>query len=200
MTVHLVGSFPIGGVNIAAQGAVGLIGPLIAELDLMLAFGLGPIEADLAIQLNAALTAQIQLTNNPLAAIQAVLSAAASISASFALPGISANISANASIAAALSLKLGGLQAIIAAALAVKIPAVDFLAALAANLSAGPVVVASWGFADPPATLATTGVQIQSLFTAGLPGILPFEPVYGVLITTKVPSASAALSATLLCL
>lgn len=209
MAVHVVGSFPLGGINIAANASVALLSSLTAELDLMLfgSFGLGSFGADLSLAFNASIEASLQLgAINPLAQIQLTLSALAQIEASFSaainigIPTlqITAQISANIALQASLGLRLGGIQALIAAALAVKLPAVDFLAGLAANLSAGPVVVASWGFTSAPDTLANTGTQIDSLFHGGVGGIAAHDPVYGVLLVTKSPSASVGISATLL--
>jgi hypothetical protein len=211
MALHLVGSLPVGSINIAASSSVDLIGPLLAQFDTMLfgSFGLGSVGADLSLQLQASLSANlniglqfanpllnIEMTLSALANIQAALSAAASIS----LPTlqISAQLSANASLAAVLGLKLGGIQALISAAMAIKLPAVDFLASLTSNLGVGPVVCASWGFTDPPDTLANTGAEIAAAFGSGYGGIGATEPVYGVLLVTASPSASVGISATLL--
>lgn len=207
MAVFVVGSFPIGGINLAAAGAVTIIGPLLGTFDSLIAFGLGPLSADLLAQFNAALQAQIQISfnlTNPLAAIQATINALAHIQASLQAainlsiptPNILAQLSAAVSISGSFGIKLGGIQLLISAALAVKLPAVDFLAALAANLSVGPVVVASWGFHDPATTLAQTGTDIGNLFHAGLGGLLPFDIVYGVLLVSKA-SASAGIAATM---
>jgi hypothetical protein len=186
--------------------------PLTAQLDVMLfgAFGLGSVSADLALTFNASIDASLQIAlniQNPLVNIQLLLSAIAnvqaSLSAAFSIPQVptaqlAAQISANAAFQGAIGAKLSGIQAVISAALAVKLPAIDFLASLTANLSAGPVVVASWGFANPPDTLVNTGAQIDALFSGGVGGIAANDTVYGVLVLTKSPSASAAISATLL--
>lgn len=213
MSFHVVGAFPLGGINIAASGSAALLGPVLGELDLLLfgQFGIGPLSADTAFQFNASVTAGVQLViqfSNPFETIQRTLAALAQVSASLtaslglSIPNvaIAGLISGNIALQASLGIKLGGIQAQIAAALAVKLPAVDFLAGLAANLALGPVVVGSWGYADSPTALATTGADISARFSAGLPGIAPGEPVYGVLLVTKVPSASVGISSTLLVL
>jgi len=209
MSLHFVGALPLGGINLAAAGATGALAPTLAQLDAMLfgQFGLGALQAEVATNLSAALQAQIQISfqiGNPLLSAAAQIAAAESVLASLIagleLPnlGLAFSLSSSAAISATQALKLGGIQALITAVIGVKLPAVDFLANLAANLSAGPVVVASWGYASSPVTLAATGADIQAAFAAGIGGILPGEVVYGVLLTTKVASASTALSATLL--
>lgn len=211
MALHLVGSLPVGGVNIAASASVAILSSLTAELDLMLfgAFGLGSFGADLALQFQASVSASLNIGlqfANPFLNVQLTLSALANITASLSasislsIPTlqISAQLSANVALAAVLGLRLGGIQALISAALAVKLPAIDFLASLAANLALGPVVVASWGYTDPPDTLANTGADIAAAFSSGYGGIGAGDNVYGVLLVTAVPSASVGISATLL--
>ena len=213
MTFHVVGSFPLGGIHTAANASAVILGPVLGELDLLLfgQFGLGPLSADTFLQFNAAATANIQLAlqlSNPFDVIQRTLAAMAQVqaslsaAASLSLPNlqIAGLAAANAALQASFGVKLGGIQAQIAAALAIKAPAVDFLAQLSANLALGPVVVGSWGFANPPTSLTITGSEISAAFSSGLPGIAPGEAVYGVLLVTKVPSASAGISATLLVL
>ena len=211
MSFHVVGSLPLGGINIAANASVAILGSLTAELDLMLfgSFGLGTFGAQLSLlfdaHVSAALSIGLQFTN-PLEAIELTLSALvniqASLSAALNLPipsiQVSAQLSANASITAALGLQLGGIQLLIAAALAVKLPAIDFLASLTASLAAGPVVVASWGFADAPDLMINTGSEIFTAFSSGFGGLLPTDHVSGVMLITKTPSASVAISSILL--
>lgn len=211
MTFHLVGSVPLGGFNVAANASIGALAPALAQFDLMLygPNGLGATAADLALSFNASIDVTLGLglqVQNPLVNIQLTLSALAQVQAALtaslniSIPTIqiTAQLQANASLQAALGVQLGGIQALIAAALAVKLPAVDFLTSLTANLSAGPVVIGSWGFADPPDTLFNTGAEIEAAFAGGIGGILPTDAVYGVLIVTNSVSASTAISATLL--
>lgn len=212
MSLNFVGSFPIGAINVAASGAVALVAPLFAELDLALfgAFGLGPLQADLRLQFKAALDAEVSLgiqISDPFASLQALANLLASLQ--LGLPTIAlqatAALSANLAISAALAAKLGGIQALIEAALAVKAPAIQFMAALQAALSAGPVDLLSFGIdssGNPVGTdtLALVGSAVQAQFSAGLPGgtpILPGDPVFGIILVTKTPGARAALMATL---
>lgn len=209
MSVVLIGSFPLGAINVSLSGAVTLVLPLLAQFDLLLtgSFGLGSLLADLSLQLNAALNVQVTLglsISNPFASLLAQLNAILQIQAgiqaslSLGLPvvslTISANISAAASISATLALKLGGIQALIDLSLRIKLPVINFLANL--DLSAGPLVLLSIGYASG-STLLSSGAEYNALCGANLGGINPGDPVFGVIILTKSPSAALALSATL---
>jgi hypothetical protein len=205
MSVALVGSFTLGEVNVAAAGALAVLNPLLGEFDLAVTLGLGGAIGDLSAQLSAALSVQAQVAlqvSNPIAALEASLQAAvrlvAEISASLALglPTIAIQASASVSIAAALTAKLGGLQLLIDAALAVKFPAVNLAASLAAHLSAGPVILLSIGAVGPD-TLASAGTALGALFHAGVGGVQPADSVYGVVLLTKAPSVWASLQATI---
>lgn len=207
MALTPVGSYTLGEINIGLAIGIGLMNPLLLQIDLFLTgqFGLGPFLADIQVQFNAAISATLQLSigiSNPLAALEALLRAFASLQASlaialaFPLPTISiqasAQLSAIASLSAALSLKIGGIKALLAAGLAVKIPALQFVAQMAATLSAGPAHL----LAFTGDSLATAGAQIQSQFAAGLgpdDPINPTEAVSGILIVTKDPAVFAAL-------
>jgi len=210
VSLTVLGSFPLGGINLAAAAAVTTTAPVLGQFDSLLfsPLGLGGLQSDVALQLNGALQAQIQLglsISNPLKTIQDTLNGLASIAASLTLaltlplPAVqlTATLSASVAISATLAAKLGGIQALMAAAINVKLPAVDFIASLAANLSAGPVVLASWGYIGPTTTLAQAGVDINAAFSTGLGGLVPGDTVYGVLMVTKSVSASAALAATI---
>ena len=212
MPLHTVGTLSLLDINIAAAGALTITTPLLAQLDLMLfgSFGLGSTAASLSLSFNASIDASLQLglgLQNPLQTIQLTLSALAQIesallsAANISVPTIqiSSQISANIATQAAIGAQLAGVQAQIAAALAVKNPAVDFISSLTANLSTGAsVVVASWGYAAPPDSLAAIGADIDAAFSSGIGGLLPSDSVYGVLLVTKDVSASSAISATLL--
>lgn len=209
-----IGSFGMLDINVAGAAAVAFFNPLAAQFDLMISgqFGLGALQADLSAQFNAAASLQVELglqISDPLAGLQATLSAIGQLVAgiqaaiSLGLPTISAelnaSLSANAALTASLGIKLGGISALIDLALSVKIPAVQFFAELQASLSAGPLVLVSFGF-DPagsfdPEVLANVGAQIQAMFGAGLTGITPAESVAGIVILTKAPAAAAAVSA-----
>jgi hypothetical protein len=146
----------IGSINVGLFAAVGLLGPLLAQIDLMLygSIGIGALHADFSLQLSAALQASLDIglnLSNPFIGFSLALSAIATLQAQIALAlsgqisfslDASLQLSANASFSAALSARLGGLELVIQAAIALKIPAIEFLARL--NLSAGPLLVASW--------------------------------------------------------
>lgn len=207
MALTPLGSFTLGQVNIGLAVGIGLMNPLLLQMDLFLTgqFGLGPFLLDAQVQFNAAISAVAQISlgiGNPLAALQQLLAAFAQIQASLSialslsLPGLSlqasAQISVLASLSAALSLKIGGIRALIAAGLAVKIPALKFVAAMSAALAAGPVHLLSF----TGNTLGNTGSEIQAAFSSGLgPSnpILPGEFASGIVIVTKDPAVFAAL-------
>lgn len=205
MSVLYLGGFSLGTINVGLNGVVVLAVPLLAQFDLMLtgSFGLGALAADLSAQLNAALSLQISLglkISNPFASLKAQLAAIlqiqASISATIALglPAMSASLSlslsASAAIVGTLGIKVGGLNLLIKAALAVKLP----LVALLGTFDLSPnFELLSIGY-DAPTTLAASGAQYNALASAGIGGILPGNQVFGVIMLTKVPSASVALS------
>jgi hypothetical protein len=210
VSVGLVGSYTLGGINVAANTSVVLMAPALAQLDLALtgSFGLGALQADIAAQFEAAMSNQVALAvqlTNPFEALQQALQAAIAIQASITatialgLPAVSAevgvSISASAAISVSLAARLGGIKALIEAALSVKLPAVNFLGDLAGNLSVGPVVLLS--FHAPGDTLSLVGAELDALFAAGIGGISPHQQVYGVVLVTGAPSAWAAMQATL---
>lgn len=216
MSVVIVGSLPLGGINLAAAAAVPVIGPLVKQLDFALTgpFGVGTTGADLTAQLTAqlalqaklaaslvpALTAKTALTAvlNIQAQIQGLLNGVVSLKALLNLgaPSIDANVTAgiqaSAGLVAKLAVRVAGLKAVVDLGLAVKAPAVTFVANLAANLAVGPVVLLSIGAAAPD-TLASAGSEIQSLFSAGVADIAPGDTVYGLVLLTKSPSAWASM-------
>lgn len=201
MALNIIGTLPLGGINLVAGAVINVLPPLMAQFDAVLfgSLGLGALEADLSFQLNATLQATIQLSNPfdaILASLQGLVQVAANLNAmiSLGLPAInlnaSANISANLTLSALLAAKLGGIQALISAALAVKAPVLDLLAGL--NIGAS-CVLASFGFSSVD-TLSSAGTSINAFFQTGFEGILPSDQVFGVIILTKQPSASVALS------
>jgi hypothetical protein len=208
MTVGLIGALPIGGINVAAAASIGLVAPLFAQLDLALfgAFGLGPLEADIALQFKAAVDVSLGLSlgiSDPFAGIAALANLLASIQ--ITLPTVtlelSAAIAANISLAAALSLKLGGISALIEAMIAVKLPAVNFFAQLAAALSAGPVFLLNFDNPLLSGGLAGAGAQIAAQFSVGLVDganfIAPGDGVFGIILLTKDPTVFASLGTVL---
>lgn len=211
MALSTVGSFTLGQINIGLLAGLGLLNPLIAQFDLFLTgqFGLGPFLFDVQVQFNAAISAVLQLginLSNPFVAIQALIMAFAQLQAalaaalSFGLPTvalqISGQIAAVAALTGALAVKLGGIKALLAAGLSVKIPVVQFIAQISAALSAGPAYLLTFS----GSSLAVTGAQIGAQFAVGLgpsDPILPTQIVDGVLIVTKDPAVFAALGAIL---
>jgi hypothetical protein len=203
----VVGSFPLGEINVALDGTVSLIPPVLSQVDLMLTgqFGLGALVSDLSAQLNAALSLQATLTLqlvNPFASLAAQLAAILQIQAGIAatlalgLPAVSttvaASISGSAGISAALGVKVAGLQALIKTALSAKLPLASVLETF--NLSAGPVELLSIGYASP-STLASSGAEYEALTLGPLGSILPGDRVWGVVLLTNDSSVAAALSA-----
>ena len=202
MSVEFVDELSFGALM---PGIVLLIPPLLAGFDLVLtgSFGLGALLGDLSAQLNASLSIQLEIglqISDPFGAISAQLSALLQVQAdleaalALGLPSISASfslsLSASASISAALGLQIGGIQLLISASLALKIPIV----ALLASLEAGPVDLLSVGFTGGPDVLSTVGTQLNTLANSDAIGtLLPTDQVYGVILLTKVPSASVAI-------
>jgi hypothetical protein len=207
MALTHVGSFTLGEINIGLMAAFGLLNPLALQLDLFISgqFGLGPFMADLQVQFQAAISAQLSLgiqISDPFAAVRALITAAANLQASlqlalaFGLPTVSIQLSAQLSAALALSaslqLKLGGIKLLLAGAINLKIPLLKLIADLQAALSAGPVHLLSFTGSN----LATTGAQISSAFGGGLgpdDPITPGEMVSGVVMIMKDPVVFAAL-------
>jgi hypothetical protein len=194
-SVTIVGT--LGQINIAATAAVGVLFPLSAQLDGLMSFALGPLQADLAAQFNAAIAAQATLTlqiGDPFAALQLALAAIgqlqAAIQAALTLPpvnlSISAELTATAALVASLSAKLGLIDALLKVALKIKLQALKFTADLEAALTLPGVALCEFDSAN----LATAGAEIQALFTAGIPAMGPATaPVQGIIIV-GVTSAS----------
>lgn len=202
---------PVGGVNAAASASLNILGPLLAQIDFSLfgSLGIGTLKANLQAQLSASLKASLDLgigISNPFAGFQAALGGIAALQAqislalSGAIPAVSieanAQLSALASFSGLLAVQIGGLEALIQASLAVKIPAVEFMAGL--NLSAGPIMAVAW--TDTP--LNVVGAALNNDFSTGLSfgpsSIAPGDSTYGILLLTKSPSAFLSLQATLL--
>lgn len=195
----------LGEFNVGLAAAVGFLNPLGAQLDALIGIGIGPLQFDLAAQLNAALAAQVGLTiavSDPTAGIRAVLSAlgglAAALNAALALSipsiEIGLQLSAVAALSGTLAIQLGGLQLSIQAALAIKIPALRAAASLAASLALGPAFAFSYN-----GVLATVGGEIAALYSSDLVDgsntIESTDNVYGITLLTKEPLVSVALQA-----
>ena len=207
----------LGEINIAVSGALAVLNPLLAGVDLSLfgSLGLVSIKENFQLQLNAALSASVSINLglvNPLLAYQQLLDDIARLYADILrvlsqgfIPAVSVEIttqiSAVLALAASLELQIGNLTLLIQALLALKIPAFSVAGSLAAHLSAGSAIVISFDQNTTPLTLAGAGSAIAAQFASGLSSgpatILPTEPVYGVVIVTKLPSTWAALQAIL---
>jgi len=196
----LIGS--LGDANVAAAAAVALLNPLGIQLDAAIAFFLGPLQAELALALSVAIDIQIALDLGISISLAAQLDAAialvASLSAGIGISA-SASISADASIAAALSLRLGLLNVLLEAMIAVKIPAMRAAAEFAAALSGPDIAVLVWNGTDPaaPLTLSDAGAQIKNMFDAGitlgpLNGPQAADNTLGVIIVGSAPSLGAS--------
>jgi len=173
-------------VNPSAAMAIGFINPLGAQLDLALTgkLGLGKLHADLTGQLNAALNVGINFAGPTLA-----LTGIAQLQAQLALPSVSVSVGANAALIADLELQIGGLEAMIAAALAVKLPAINFAGQLAAKLKLGPVTVLAWADATKAEVFGWANEALDSLNTSSGPPPNSF----GVMIATASPDAWAGI-------
>lgn len=209
-TVDEIAGGTLGEMNVGLGVAVGFINPLSAQIDAMIALGLGPLQADLAIELsgNLALSASLglQISIDPLASLRAALAAIAQIQAALSLglslpvPSITAGaqLSANAALAAALTAKLGIIKGIIEAALRIKFPAIAAGAELAAALAAGPAIAATFdGLADNT-SLSEIGSLVEAKFAGGLSygaeTIDPTDPVSGIMFVTTATAAFDAMA------
>lgn len=195
-------------INVGLAAALGFMVPMGAQIDALIALGLGPAEFDLAASFNAALSAQATLTlqiGDPTVAIQialqAVMQLQAALQASLTLPpvtlSLNAELSATAALAASLAAKLGSIKLLIEASLAVKIPAMKLAGDLTAALSAGGTVFLQYFDGQ----LDSVGGEVASAFGSGLAygahAINPTDAVVGVLITAAY-SASMESSVKLL--
>lgn len=202
--LHEIGSFPLLPLFPSVAATLSLIDPLLAAFDLMIngPFGLLTILGDLSLEVQAALDLQLNAAlavSDPLAQLEASLQAIVQLTAglqaaiSLGLPTLSIELNVDLGLVAALELELGGLQALIDLALQVEIPLINFIADLVLNLNAGPVVLLSFGFPDNE-LLSVVGAECAALFAAGVDTIAPTDPVAGIMIVTKVPSAQVGLS------
>jgi len=194
---ELAGS--LGNINVAASAAVAILFPLSAQLDGLLSFALGPLQADLAAQFNAAIAGQATLTlqiGDPTAALQLAIAAIAqlqaALQAALSLPpvnlSLSAELTATAALVASLSIKLGLIDLLIKAALQIKLGAVKFAGDLEAALGANAVLATFSG-----SSLAVAGTDVKALFDAGLTGIPPTSsPVSGIIVVAQATAGFEA--------
>jgi hypothetical protein len=190
--------------NVGAAAAVALLNPLGAQVDALLALGLGPFQALLAAQFNAALAASASLAltiSDPLSALRAAIAAVAqlqaALSAALALPPIqlslSAELTASAALAATLQGQLGGLQLLIRAALAIKIPAIQAAAQAYADLNVGPFfAIAFSGSSTAEVSSWLAGEVGSGGLTADSLTLPPTLPTFGVLIFAAASIAADA--------
>lgn len=199
--------------NVGAAAAVGFLNPLGAQLDALLALGLGPFQVTLAAQFNAALAAQASIsltvglgqfaiTAQFKAAISALAQLQAALSASLALGlppvqfGLNANLAATAALAATLQAQLGGLQLLIKAAIAVKVPAIRTAASLNAALAAGPFFAISFSGETLQDTVSWLSAEVANGGLSADSHVLrPADQTYGIFLFGSVPSFSGALAA-----
>ena len=208
-SVDAVAGGTLGSINLAAFSANIFLPALTAQIDLAIGLGLGPLKFDLATQFNATLSAQASIAlsvGNPLAAIQAALVAVAQLQASLSLAlslppiqlSLSAELSATAALAASLSAKLGLIDGMISAALAVKLPAINFSLGLGGALSVGPAILLGFNGIADGTDMAAMGdlirTKMQSPVTFGGDTINPGDNVSGILLLTTVDEVFTALS------
>lgn len=199
-TVTPVVGGTLGNINVGLAAAVAFLNPLGAQIDALISLGLGPFQLNLNAQLNAMIAVQVNLPL-PAVAIQGAIDAAASLVASLTvsleLPFPSIALSAD--ISGDISLQIGGLDLLIEAALAIKIPAINAAAALSAALSAGPAILLTFDGISTATPMSAVGGLIASTFagpiTADAVTIQPFQPVSGIIIVTTGASVYTSLSA-----
>ena len=199
--------------NVGAAAAVAFLNPMAAQLDALLVLGLGPFQTALAAQFNASLALQAslaltisvgdlgiiaQLKASIAALVQLQVALAASLS--LGLPainiGLSAELGATAALAAALKVQLGGIQLLIKAALAVKVPAVRAAAALNAALAVGPFFAISFSGAQLQDVSAWLSNEVAGGgLSADSETLLPIDNTYGVLVFGTNPSFQAQFDA-----
>lgn len=219
MSLTVLGALPLGAINVGLDGAITAVVPLLAQFDLMLtgSFGLGVLGGNLALQLQASLSFQLNVglsISNPIAALEAQLQAILQIQASISvvlalgLPSVSvqlsASLSASLGLTAVLSLQVAGIQALISASLAIKLPLVDLIATISAAVSAGPVMLLAFGFpAQGTENLQNVSTDLAGMLAAGgITGdgpfgpttLLPTDDVAGIMLITKDPTAATAMS------
>mgnify|MGYP001483989540 CR=1 FL=1 len=208
MALNNLGSLTLADVNIGLLAALGLLNPLALQIDLFVnaQLGLGPLLADLEIQLNAAFAAFAAVglqVSFPFFAVNALLAVLANLTATIqaaialGLPSVSLTLSAQltalADLIGFLEFRIGGIRALIEAGVGLKIPALELIAQMNATLTAKVHLISFTGD-----FLINTGADIAALFAAGLgpPDYIdPFEVCHGVLMVTNDIGAYGSLSA-----
>lgn len=208
-TVDEIAGGTLGEINLGLSSANIFLPALSAQLDAAIGSGLGPLKFDLAVQLSGALAAQASIAisvGNPLDAIRQALMAVAQLQAALSLAlslppiqlTLSAELSATAALAGTLSAKLGLIEGIISAALAVKLPAISFIEGLGNALNVGPAILLAFdGISDGTSMSSVGGLLASKLnnpVTFGGDTINPGDNVSGVLLLTTVSPVFTALA------
>src|SRR3954462_14766503 len=109
-TIDAVAGGTLGSINLGLSTANIYLPALMAQIDVAISAGLGPLKFDLAAQLNATIAAQATLAiqvSNPLASLQLSLNALVQLQAqlqlALSLPSISVSLTAELSATAALA-------------------------------------------------------------------------------------------------
>lgn len=204
----LIGS--MGDVNVGAAAAIALLNPLAAQLDLAIAYFLGPLQLELELALKLAIDLQVSLSLGISLSLAAQLDLAVSLVASLSAAiaagagvGLGISFAAEVGVAVelgiALGIRIGLLNVLLEAMLAIKIPAMRAAAEFAAALSGPDVAILIWNGTNPgdPLTLSQAGASIKTKFDAGLSlgpitGPQPGDNTLGVVIVGSAPSLGAS--------
>lgn len=194
MPITNIRSATLGEFNVALVGALAVLNPLAAQIDALIAIGLGPFKLGLMAQVNASASLSLFIGADIIARLNLLLTALAQLQATLSAE-VFIGVSANIDIDASLAIQVGLLELAIEAALGIKIPAIRLAASLAAQLAVGPVFALT-----TEGELAPVGAEIASEFSSGLSAdgnTIPPTGVntYGVYLLASDPSAILALQA-----
>jgi hypothetical protein len=205
MAVGTPKSGTLGAFNVGLATSVATLVPLGAQVDALIAAGIGPFQEDLSARLNAAVSASATLSvavGNPFAGIQSVLMSLSGIQQALQLalqyptPTLqySEQLSTLMALSGTLAAELGALQQVIQQSNQIKTAALRGAADLSAGVNAGPAF-----FFDFNGSLGAVGGELASLCVGGLIDgtntITPTQQVYGIVLLSSVPSVQTALSA-----
>jgi len=188
----------LGEINVGARLAIlGLI-PLLAQIDAFLnaQFGMGALQLDYAVQLQAALNVHVEITD-PTALLTGAIKAAAAalvqleaaLAAGLVPPSIAIGASANLSLIAALQAKIGAINLLLDLALGVKLSALDLLAQVKGALSVGPAAL--YAGTGQGLSTALSAIAAHDYSDAGL---APGDTVDILVIVSKAPGFYAGAS------
>lgn len=191
-----LGPVSLGSFNIGAAASASAMAPLLAQINTMLTdpFGIGSLKSDFVGQFKAQVNFSVTFSD-PIAAIKATISASLSIvaslqtSLSLGLPTISTQVSSSLALAAALQAKIAGINALIDAALGVRLSGVNFLSQLNGALTGGAGAFA-YGFTGVP--MSGLPGQISAYSFAG-DGFSPTDSVSGIMLLTKDPATFSSM-------